>query len=67
MPESSPAEHLPSIAPFQPAQTAAGHCLSQSCTLPSGSPLLLWLFAPKVLSPQHHHFSHSSFPIPVCC
>lgn len=73
MPKSSPGSRLllsicpASLCPFQPALPAAAHCLSQPCSLPSGSPLLLWLLAQECSSPEGHCRSHSSFPIPVSC
>lgn len=57
MPKSSPGSCLllsicpASLCPFQPALPAAARCLSQPCSLPSGSPLLLWLLAPGALQP----------------
>lgn len=47
-----PAEHLPSSALSFPASPPATGCyLFQPCTLPSGSPFLLWLLDPGAPAP----------------
>lgn len=78
VPESSTVRRLllnvcpASLCPFQPALPAAGRCLSQPRTLPSGSPLLLWLLAPGALQPSGplsltRLFSHPNFMLSKSC